>query len=60
MVELVDCFCEDFGWWDLFDKVLWYVFYLWEGVIELMFVSDGMFFGFKYVNGYLKNIKEGF
>lgn len=50
---------EDFCCWELFDKILCVVSYFDVGVIELMFISDGEVYGFKYVNGYLKNMLEG-
>jgi len=50
---------EDFKRWQLFDKTPRVAFHSQAGVIELMTNSDGELFGFKYVNGHPKNIKEG-
>lgn len=50
---------EDFRRWDLFDKTPRVASHSSEGVIELMPTSDGEVYGFKYVNGHPKNMKEG-
>lgn len=50
---------EDFRRWDLFDKTPRVASHSTEGVIELMPTSDGEVYGFKYVNGHPKNMKEG-
>jgi len=50
---------EDFRRWDLFDKTPRIASHSAEGVIELMPTSDGAVYGFKYVNGHPKNMKEG-
>lgn len=50
---------EDFRRWDLFDKTPRIASHSAEGVIELMPTSDGEVYGFKYVNGHPKNLKEG-
>ncbi|MFO8125196.1 ornithine cyclodeaminase [Yoonia sp.] len=49
----------DFTRWDLFDKSPRVGSHSDVGVIELMPTSDGAFYGFKYVNGHPKNMKEG-
>ncbi|MEB8431186.1 MULTISPECIES: ornithine cyclodeaminase [unclassified Cocleimonas] len=50
---------EDFKRWELFDKTPRVAAHSDEGVIELMPTSDGEHYGFKYVNGHPKNMKEG-
>lgn len=50
---------EDFKRWELFDKTPRVAAHSNEGVIELMPTSDGEHYGFKYVNGHPKNMKEG-
>jgi ornithine cyclodeaminase len=50
---------EDFRRWQLFDKVPRIASHSAEGVIELMPTSDGSVYGFKYVNGHPKNMREG-
>lgn len=50
---------EDFRRWDLFDKTPRIASHSAEGVIELMPTSDGAVYGFKYVNGHPRNMKEG-
>ncbi len=50
---------EDFQRWDLFDKTPRVASHSDVGVIELMPTSDGEHYGFKYVNGHPKNMKEG-
>lgn len=50
---------EDFRRWELFDKTPRVASHSTEGVIELMPTSDGEVYGFKYVNGHPKNMKEG-
>ncbi|KQI72481.1 ornithine cyclodeaminase [Loktanella sp. 5RATIMAR09] len=49
----------DFARWELFDKTPRVGSHSDVGVIELMPTSDGKFYGFKYVNGHPKNMKEG-
>ena len=49
----------DFARWELFDKTPRVGSHSDVGVIELMPTSDGTFYGFKYVNGHPKNMKEG-
>lgn len=50
---------QDFRRWPLFDKTPRVASHSTEGVIELMPTSDGIDYGFKYVNGHPKNMKEG-
>ena len=50
---------KDFARWELFDKTPRVGSHSDVGVIELMPTSDGKFYGFKYVNGHPKNMKEG-
>ncbi|MEO0914507.1 MAG: ornithine cyclodeaminase, partial [Pseudomonadota bacterium] len=50
---------EDFRRWESFDKTPRVASHSAEGVIELMPTSDGETYGFKYVNGHPKNMKEG-
>ncbi|MTI10086.1 ornithine cyclodeaminase [Curvivirga aplysinae] len=50
---------DDFKRWELFDKTPRVASHSKEGVIELMPTSDGQTYGFKYVNGHPKNMKEG-
>lgn len=50
---------EDFKRWELFDKTPRVAAHSDKGVIELMPTSDGDLYGFKYVNGHPKNMKEG-
>ncbi|MEJ8560611.1 ornithine cyclodeaminase [Yoonia sp. GPGPB17] len=49
----------DFARWELFDKTPRVGSHSDVGVIELMPTSDGELYGFKYVNGHPKNMKEG-
>ncbi|MBJ3762919.1 ornithine cyclodeaminase [Maribius pontilimi] len=59
LLELTDAMEADFRRWESFDKTPRLAAHSEEGVIELMPTSDGEFYGFKYVNGHPKNIKEG-
>ncbi|MDA8586960.1 ornithine cyclodeaminase [Rhodobacteraceae bacterium] len=56
---IADCIEEDFRRWPLFDKTPRVASHSAEGVIELMPTSDGIDYGFKYVNGHPQNTKEG-
>lgn len=49
----------DFAKWEQFDKCPRIGSHSDVGVIELMPTSDGVDYGFKYVNGHPKNTKEG-
>ena len=57
--DLGDYIESDFKRWELFDKTPRLASHSAEGVIELMPTSDGEVYGFKYVNGHPKNMKEG-
>lgn len=57
--ELAGYIEEDFRRWHLFDKTPRVASHSADGVIELMPTSDGTTYGFKYVNGHPKNIREG-
>ena len=60
MLEGIAAYVEDdFKRWELFDKTPRVAAHSDEGVIELMPTSDGEHYGFKYVNGHPKNMKEG-
>ena len=59
LTELSDVIEEDFKRWENFDKTPRVASHSDEGVIELMPTSDGTLYGFKYVNGHPKNMKEG-
>ena len=59
MVELTDHIAEDFARWESFDKTPRVASHSKDGVIELMPTSDGIDYGFKYVNGHPKNMKDG-
>ena len=56
---IADYIEEDFKRWQLFDKTPRVAAHSHSGVIELMPTSDGELYGFKYVNGHPKNMKEG-
>lgn len=56
---IADYIEEDFKRWPLFDKTPRLASHSDKGVIELMPTSDGELYGFKYVNGHPKNMKEG-
>jgi len=57
--ELADRIEDDFRRWPLFDKTPRVAAHSADGVIELMPTSDGETYGFKYVNGHPKNMKDG-
>lgn len=57
MTEVVE---QDFGRWQLFDKTPRVASHSTDGVVELMPVSDGETYAFKYVNGHPKNPDRGF
>lgn len=59
LTELAGVIEEDFKRWENFDKTPRVASHSDEGVIELMPTSDGTLYGFKYVNGHPKNMKEG-
>ncbi|MFQ1700810.1 ornithine cyclodeaminase [Loktanella agnita] len=59
MADLAQEIEADFARWELFDKTPRVGSHSEVGVIELMPTSDGALYGFKYVNGHPKNMKEG-
>jgi ornithine cyclodeaminase len=59
LIELADFIEEDFRRWPYFDKTPRVASHSAEGVIELMPTSDGVLYGFKYVNGHPKNTFDG-
>ncbi len=59
LTEIADYIEADFRRWPLFDKTPRVASHSDVGVIELMPTSDGEMYGFKYVNGHPKNMKEG-
>ncbi|MBY8977771.1 ornithine cyclodeaminase [Rhodobacteraceae bacterium NNCM2] len=58
--ELADAIEADFLRWPEFDKTPRVASHSDEGVIELMPTADAENYGFKYVNGHPKNMKEGY
>ncbi|WP_299692447.1 ornithine cyclodeaminase [uncultured Tateyamaria sp.] len=56
---LADYIADDFSRWEQFDKTPRVAAHSPEGVIELMPTSDGISYGFKYVNGHPKNMGQG-
>ncbi len=59
LIELAGVIESDFRRWAEFDKTPRIASHSAHGVIELMPTSDGEVYGFKYVNGHPKNMKEG-
>lgn len=59
LTGIADYIEEDFKRWTLFDKTPRVASHSPEGVIELMPTSDGAVYGFKYVNGHPKNMRDG-
>jgi ornithine cyclodeaminase len=59
LTELAGYIEDDFKRWESFDKTARVASHSLDGVIELMPTSDGALYGFKYVNGHPKNIKDG-
>ena len=59
LAELADYIEADFRRWQLFDKTARIASHSAEGVIELMPTSDGIVYGFKYVNGHPGNMRAG-
>ncbi len=58
--ELADYIEADFKRWEEFDKTPRIASHSRDGVIELMPTADAENYGFKYVNGHPKNMKEGY
>ena len=59
LTELAVYIEEDFKRWEDFEKEPRYASHSSGGVIELMPISDGHQFSFKYVNGHPKNFEKG-
>ena len=59
LCDLAAAIEADFRRWPSFDKTPRIASHSDVGVIELMPTSDGAFYGFKYVNGHPKNLKDG-
>jgi ornithine cyclodeaminase len=57
--EIADTIEADFRRWETFDKTARIPAHSPEGVIELMPTADGDTYGFKYVNGHPRNMREG-
>lgn len=57
--DLADEIEADFRRWESFDKTPRVASHSDVGVIELMPTSDGALYGFKYVNGHPKNMRQG-
>ena len=60
IAEIAEYIEHDFRRWESFDKTPRVAAHSDEGVIELMPTSDGEAYGFKYVNGHPKNMREGY
>ena len=58
--ELAEYIEADFKRWPEFDKTPRVASHSQDGVIELMPTADAENYGFKYVNGHPKNMREGF
>mgnify|MGYP001595405356 CR=1 FL=1 len=59
LTELAGFVEADFRRWPEFDKTPRLASHSVDGVIELMPTSDGVTYGFKYVNGHPKNMRAG-
>ncbi len=59
LLELAGYIETDFRRWQLFDKTPRIAAHSRNGVIELMPTSDGLEYGFKYVNGHPLNHRKG-
>lgn len=57
--ELAGYIEDDFRRWPEFEKVSRIASHSSDGVIELMPTADSVLYGFKYVNGHPKNMREG-
>lgn len=58
--DLTSAIDADFARWQEFDKTPRVASHSAEGVVELMPTSDGVTYGFKYVNGHPKNPERGY
>lgn len=59
LTELADYLEQDFRNWEKFEKTPRLASHSQDGVIELMPTSNGQQYGFKYVNGHPKNMRNG-
>jgi ornithine cyclodeaminase len=59
LTELTNAIEADFRRWETFDKTSRIASHSHGGVIELMPISDGEIYSFKYVNGHPKNMLHG-
>lgn len=59
LIDLTNAIEDDFRRWESFDKTPRVASHSDVGVIELMPTSDGALYGFKYVNGHPKNMRQG-
>jgi ornithine cyclodeaminase len=59
LIKLAAAIEEDFIRWPLFEKMARIASHSANGVIELMPASDGLLYGFKYVNGHPPNTRLG-
>jgi ornithine cyclodeaminase len=59
LTDLAEAIEADFRRWPLFDKTPRIASHSDVGVIELMPTSDGQMYGFKYVNGHPRNMRQG-
>lgn len=57
--QLAQAIAQDYGRWAAFDKSARVAHHSPDGVIELMPISDGQLYSFKYVNGHPKNHQVG-
>jgi ornithine cyclodeaminase len=57
--QLITYLEQDFAKWESFSKMPRPATHYKEGVIELMPTSDGVLYGFKYVNGHPSNTAKG-
>ena len=59
LVELTEAIEADFARWQRFEKTPRIAAHSRDGVIELMPITDGELYSFKYVNGHPKNAASG-
>lgn len=59
LTELADAIAADFGRWEAFDETPRIAAHSAKGVIELMPVSDGTDYAFKFVDGHPSNTRLG-
>ena len=58
LIELTDAIAADFARWQMFHKAPRVASHSATGVIELMPISDGVNYSFKFVNGHPSNVKR--